>query len=127
MGNEDNSQLLTEDTPFSSSLSRVLLTNTPPSAHAQRKSNTNTGKKRSKSKRIKAELDTDDEIIMQMHSQGRQDFEISEYLATHRGLKYEPKSLISRINRIVKAQQDHQDTLLEEGLTDWHDDDVSPL
>jgi hypothetical protein len=76
-------------------------------------------------KKVSAELDSDDELIMTMREKGFSDKQISDKLAKDGRIRYDQKSISTRIARIRLAQAEHVDYLLEEGYKEWqYDDDV---
>ncbi len=72
-----------------------------------------------------AELDSDDEIIFSMKNAKFLEKDIAKRLADEGRTVYNPKTIGTRWARLKKAMQAKQDKLLDEGLTDWHDGDVS--
>ncbi|KAF2791475.1 hypothetical protein K505DRAFT_363785 [Melanomma pulvis-pyrius CBS 109.77] len=76
-------------------------------------------------KKVSADLDSDDELIMKMREKGFSDKQISDKLAKDGRIRYDQKSISTRIARIRLAQCEHVDYLLEEGYKEWqYDDDV---
>ena len=96
----------------------------PGTADTKTKSQMGWTKDRAKPRKIKLPLDEDDALLMDLHMKGMADTDIAEWFANERGQKYDPKSLVSRINRIIRHQQNHRDQQLEEELTEWHADEV---
>ncbi|KAF2712447.1 hypothetical protein K504DRAFT_426745 [Pleomassaria siparia CBS 279.74] len=76
-------------------------------------------------KKVSADLDSDDELMMTMREKGFSDKQISDKLAKDGRIRYDQKSISTRIARIRLAQADHVDYLLEEGYKEWqYDDDI---
>lgn len=76
-------------------------------------------------KRVSAILDKDDQLIMDMREQGFSDRAIAEKLAKIGGIRYDQKSIGTRIMRIRLAQAANVDFLLDEGYKEWEIEDVS--
>jgi hypothetical protein len=76
-------------------------------------------------KRVSHELDSDDELMMDMREKGFSDRQIAEKLAKDGRVRYDQKSISTRIMRIRLAQADNVDFLLREGYKEWEFDDVS--
>ncbi|RMD43734.1 hypothetical protein DV735_g1395, partial [Chaetothyriales sp. CBS 134920] len=78
------------------------------------------------SKRVTADLDSDDEMIVRMKNAKYQEKDIARRLADEGRMFYSTKTIGSRWGRLRKAIQARQDELLDANLTDWHegDDDV---
>ncbi|KAI1558325.1 hypothetical protein PtrSN002B_000551 [Pyrenophora tritici-repentis] len=74
-------------------------------------------------KRVSHELDSDDELMMQMRENGFSDRQIAERLAKDGRVRYDQKSISTRIMRIRLAQADNVDFLLREGYKEWETDD----
>ncbi|RMZ71596.1 Nucleotide-binding alpha-beta plait [Pyrenophora seminiperda CCB06] len=74
-------------------------------------------------KRVSHELDSDDELMMQMRKHGYSDRQIAEKLAKDGRIRYDQKSISTRIMRIRLAQADNVDFLLREGYKEWEIDD----
>jgi hypothetical protein len=77
------------------------------------------------SKPVSHELDSDDQLMMQMRKNGCSDRQIAETLARDRGVHYDPNSISTRIVRLRAAQADHVDFLLKEGYKEWEYKHVS--
>lgn len=77
-------------------------------------------------KRVSHELDSDDELMMEMREKGFSDRQISDKLAKDGRVRYDQKSISTRIMRIRLAQAGNVDTLLKDGMKEWEFDDVSP-
>ncbi|CAN9101035.1 unnamed protein product [Alternaria alternata] len=78
-------------------------------------------------KRVSHELDSDDELMMQMRERGFSDRQIAEKLAKDGRVRYDQKSISTRIMRIRLAQADNVDFLLKEGYKEWEYADVRRL
>ncbi|RMZ80232.1 hypothetical protein DV738_g2908, partial [Chaetothyriales sp. CBS 135597] len=78
------------------------------------------------SKRVTADLDSDDEMIVRMKNAKYQEKDIARRLADEGRMFYSTKTIGSRWGRLRKAIEARQDELLDANLTDWHegDDDV---
>lgn len=72
-----------------------------------------------------ADLDSDDELILEMREKGFSDREISERLTKEGRTHYDTKSISTRIMRIRLAQAEQFDRLLKDGIVEWQVDDVS--
>ncbi|KAB2106111.1 hypothetical protein AG0111_0g5821 [Alternaria gaisen] len=70
-------------------------------------------------KRVSHELDSDDELMMQMREKGFSDRQIADKLAKDGRVRYDQKSISTRIMRIRLAQADNVDFLLKEGYKEW--------
>ncbi|CAO2647732.1 Nn.00g086540.m01.CDS01 [Neocucurbitaria sp. VM-36] len=70
-------------------------------------------------KRVSHELDSDDELIMRMRDKGFTDRQIAERLAKEGRVRYDQKSVSTRIGRIRVAQAENVDFLLKEGYKEW--------
>jgi hypothetical protein len=75
-------------------------------------------------KRITADLDSDDDIIVRMKESKYLEKDIAEYLKNRGRTNYNPKTIGTRWTRLKKVLADKNDSLLDEDLTDWHDGDV---
>ena len=76
-------------------------------------------------KRVTHELDSDDELIMQMREKGFSDRQIADKLAKDGRVRYDQKSISTRIMRIRLAQAENVEILLREGYKEWEFEDVS--
>ncbi|KAF2644594.1 hypothetical protein P280DRAFT_390970 [Massarina eburnea CBS 473.64] len=74
-------------------------------------------------KKVSADLDSDDELMMDMREKGYSDRQIAEKLARDGRVRYDMKSISTRIVRIRQAQAEHVDYLLKEGYMEWKQDD----
>jgi hypothetical protein len=70
-------------------------------------------------KRVSHELDSDDELMMEMREKGFSDRQIADRLASDGRVRYDQKSISTRIMRIRNAQADNVDYLLREGYKEW--------
>ncbi|KAF2281578.1 uncharacterized protein EI97DRAFT_463880 [Westerdykella ornata] len=76
-------------------------------------------------KKITAELDSDDDLIMNMRSAGYTDAQIATRLTREGRHTFNAKSISTRIGRIKYAQYAQSDYLLKEGYKEWtHEDDL---
>lgn len=76
-------------------------------------------------KRVSHELDSDDELMMAMRDKGFSDRQIADKLAKEGRVRYDQKSISTRIMRIRLAQAENVDFLLKEGYKEWEFQDVS--
>lgn len=76
------------------------------------------------SKRVSHELDSDDELMMRMRDKGFSDRQIADRLAKDGRVRYDQKSISTRIMRIRLAQAENVDFLLKEGYKEWELEDV---
>ncbi|KAF3049751.1 hypothetical protein E8E11_005365 [Didymella keratinophila] len=70
-------------------------------------------------KRVSATLDSDDELMLDMREKGYSDRQIAEKLAKDGRVRYDQKSISTRIMRIRLAQAENFDFLLQEGYKEW--------
>ncbi|KIW83715.1 hypothetical protein Z517_02961 [Fonsecaea pedrosoi CBS 271.37] len=77
-------------------------------------------------KKVTADLDSDDEMIVRMKEARFLEKDIAQALIDQGRTAYNPKTIGTRWRRIKAALQKRQDDLLDADLTDWHegDDDV---
>ncbi|EXJ67541.1 uncharacterized protein A1O5_09554 [Cladophialophora psammophila CBS 110553] len=77
-------------------------------------------------KKVTADLDSDDELIVRMKEARFLEKDIAQALIDQGRTAYNPKTIGTRWRRIKAALQKRQDDLLDADLTDWHegDDDV---
>ncbi|KAF1933077.1 uncharacterized protein M421DRAFT_1638 [Didymella exigua CBS 183.55] len=78
-------------------------------------------------KRVSATLDSDDELMLDMREKGFSDRQISEKLAKDGRVRYDQKSISTRIMRIRLAQAENFDFLLREGYKEWGFEDDQHL
>ncbi len=76
-------------------------------------------------KRVTADLDSDDEVIVNMKEARFLEKDIAKALVDQGRTAYNPKTIGTRWRRIKTALQKRQDDLLDADLTDWHEGDVS--
>ena len=76
-------------------------------------------------KRVSHELDSDDELMMDMREKGFSDRQIADKLASDGRVRYDQKSISTRIMRIRLAQAENVEFLLKEGYKEWEFEDVS--
>jgi len=76
-------------------------------------------------KKVSHELDSDDELMIDMREKGYSDRQIADKLAKDGRIRYDQKSIATRIGRIRTAQAEHVDYLLKEGYKEWRLEDVS--
>ncbi|OAL00728.1 hypothetical protein IQ06DRAFT_221242 [Phaeosphaeriaceae sp. SRC1lsM3a] len=74
-------------------------------------------------KRVSHELDSDDELMMAMRDKGYSDKAIAEKLKADGRVRYNEKSISTRIMRIREAQAKNVDFLLKEGYKEWEFED----
>ena len=74
---------------------------------------------------MSATLDSDDELMLDMREKGYSDRQIAEKLAKDGRVRYDQKSISTRIMRIRLAQAENFDFLLQEGYKEWECEDVS--
>ncbi|KAF2828342.1 hypothetical protein CC86DRAFT_191948 [Ophiobolus disseminans] len=74
-------------------------------------------------KRVSHELDSDDELMMEMREKGFSDRQIADKLAKEGRVRYDQKSISTRIGRIRLAQASNVDFLLKEGYKEWEFED----
>ncbi|KAH8732263.1 hypothetical protein GQ44DRAFT_697346 [Phaeosphaeriaceae sp. PMI808] len=74
-------------------------------------------------KRVTHELDSDDDLMMVMREKGFSDRQIAERLAKDGRIRYDQKSISTRISRIRLAQASNVDFLLQEGYKEWEFED----
>ena len=73
-------------------------------------------------KKVTAEMDSDDELIVQMKQARYQEKDIAQRLIDEG--HYHPKTIGTRWARLKKVMQVRNDELLDADLTDWHEGDV---
>ncbi|KAL9108330.1 MAG: hypothetical protein Q9227_006929 [Pyrenula ochraceoflavens] len=78
-------------------------------------------------KKVTANLDSDDEIIVRMKQAKYSEKAIAERLKAEGRISYQTKSISGRYQRIRKALQQKQDENLDADMTDWHDGDDEVL
>ena len=75
-------------------------------------------------KKVTADLDSDDELIVRMKEARYLEKDIAQALVDQGRTAYNPKTIGTRWRRLKHALQKRQDDLLDADLTDWHDGDV---
>ncbi|USP73748.1 hypothetical protein yc1106_01022 [Curvularia clavata] len=70
-------------------------------------------------KRISDELDSDDELMLQMRENGFTDRQIAQRLQKEGRVRYDEKSISTRIVRIRQAKAEKVEFLLKEGYKEW--------
>ncbi|KAF2133151.1 hypothetical protein P153DRAFT_281899 [Dothidotthia symphoricarpi CBS 119687] len=70
-------------------------------------------------RKVSATLDSDDELMMKMREKGFSDRQIADKLAKDGRVRYDQKSISTRIMRIRLAQAGNVDFLLKEGYKEW--------
>ena len=83
-----------------------------------------TGGRPALAKKVTAEMDSDDELIVKMKQAKYQEKEIAQRLIDDGRTHYHAKTIGTRWARLKKAMQARNDELLDQDLTDWHDGDV---
>ncbi|KAF2268109.1 hypothetical protein CC78DRAFT_530489 [Lojkania enalia] len=78
-------------------------------------------------KRVTADLDSDDELMMNLKDSGFSDQQIADQLADEGRVRYDRKSICTRIFRIREKQAKLMDDMLEQGLVEWQYPDDSLL
>jgi len=78
-------------------------------------------------KKVTADLDSDDELIVRMKEARYLEKDIAQALIDQGRTAYNPKTIGTRWRRLKAALQKRQDALLDADLTDWHDGDVSDI
>lgn len=76
-------------------------------------------------RRILADLDSDDELIVKMKAEKFTDKQVAARLREEGRVDYHYKTISSRWVRIKRALEKKHDQDLDDQLTDWHDGDVS--
>ena len=75
-------------------------------------------------KKITADLDSEDEMIVEMRDKGIPDRDIAQTLREEGRTRYSAKTIQSRYIRIKAALAARHDKLLDDELTDWHEGEV---
>lgn len=75
-------------------------------------------------KKVTADLDSDDELLVRMKNAKYLEKDIAQRLVDEGRIKYNAKTIGTRLARIRKKLQERNDELLDQELTDWHDGDV---
>lgn len=79
------------------------------------------------SKKVVADMDSDDEIIYSMKQNGYKDRDIRERLINEGRTRYHPKTISTRWARLKRCVEAHADELLDEELSDWHVGEVRSI
>ncbi|CAI6340224.1 unnamed protein product [Periconia digitata] len=74
-------------------------------------------------KKVGADLDSDDELLLEMRDNGYSDRQIADRLAMEGRVRYDTKSIATRVYRLRQAQAQHVDYLLKEGYVEWRVED----
>lgn len=75
-------------------------------------------------KRITTDYNSDDNRIIQLKEQGRNEEAIADILLKEGRMSYKPKSIAGRIGRIMKMMRKTENDLLDDEMTDWHEGEV---
>ncbi|KAI9857390.1 MAG: hypothetical protein M1813_008293 [Trichoglossum hirsutum] len=78
-------------------------------------------------KRVTAELDSEDEIIVSMKQAGKTCTQIAKRLRDEGRINYRDKTITSRYVRIMKAQAEQMEKDAAEKETQWQGDDLNAL
>ncbi|KAG9774465.1 hypothetical protein ABEF95_005247 [Exophiala dermatitidis] len=78
-------------------------------------------------KKVSADLDSDDELIVRMKEARFLERDIAQALIDQGRTAYNPKTIGTRWRRIKHALQQRQDELLDADLSDWHEGDDEVL
>ncbi|KAI9724357.1 MAG: hypothetical protein M1812_000425 [Candelaria pacifica] len=71
-------------------------------------------------KKIVADVDSEDEIIVRMKEEGFTDSKIRDHLISEGRTKYNSKTISSRWGRLRRVLEARNDQLLDEQMIDWH-------
>lgn len=83
-----------------------------------------TGGRPAIAKKVTADLDSDDELIVRMKNARYLKKDIAQRLVDEGRIKYNAKTIGTRWARLKKKLQERNDELLDTELTDWHEGDV---
>ncbi|KAI9810919.1 MAG: hypothetical protein M1827_005778 [Pycnora praestabilis] len=72
-------------------------------------------------KKVVADHDSDDALIVKMKQERFTDKQVAEHLKKERRVKFDSKTISSRYVRLKRVLAARTDELLDEGLTDWHE------
>ncbi|KAF2236769.1 hypothetical protein EV356DRAFT_530675 [Viridothelium virens] len=72
-------------------------------------------------KKVTADLDSEDEIIVQMKQHNYSDRDVAYQLISEGRINYDKKTIATRWARLRRALADREDQLLDDELTDWHE------
>ena len=78
-----------------------------------------------KQRKITAQLDTTDRMIVNLKTKNYPNERVAEELRKLGLTNYDPKTVGSRFIRLENAIAEHEAQRLEDELTDWHEEDVS--
>ncbi len=78
-------------------------------------------------KKVTADLDSDDELIVRMKEARYLEKDIAQALINQGRTAYNPKTIGTRWRRLKAALQRRQDEMLDADLTDWHEGDVCTM
>ena len=78
-------------------------------------------------KKVTADLDSDDEIIVRMKEARYREKDIADRLKEEGRISYNSKTIGTRWVRIRRVLQQRQDELMDAQLADWHNGDVCHL
>lgn len=76
------------------------------------------------SKKVTADLDSDDELMMALREKGFTDQQIADRLRDEGRVRYDRKPISTRINRIKAKRAELMDKMLEGGYAEWQYEDV---
>lgn len=93
--------------------------------NAVRPSTRITGGRAAVPRRIKSKLDEEDQMIFDLKQQGFNDSYVCNALVEKGFTRYSPQSISSRFYRIKKSIQAQHEELLDDGLDEWHEGEVS--
>lgn len=86
-----------------------------------------TGGRPAIAKKVTADLDSDDELIVRMKNAKYLKKDIARRLVDEGRIKYNAKTIGTRWARLKKKLQERNDELLDAELTDWHEGDDDTL
>ncbi|KAI9699548.1 MAG: hypothetical protein M1820_007179 [Bogoriella megaspora] len=78
-------------------------------------------------KKVTADLDSEDEIIVTMKQQNWSDRDVAYHLIAQGRINYDRKTIATRWARLRKALAEREDQLLDDELTDWHEGEDEAL
>lgn len=76
------------------------------------------------SKPVTANYDSDDGRIIQLKQLGHSDEVVSSMLVDEGRIRYVPKTIGSRYQRLRRVVEDKEDERLDDELSDWHEGEV---
>ena len=85
------------------------------------------GGKAAVSKCVALDYDSDDDRIITLKQQGFTDEYVAAKLVEEGRMRYVPKTIGSRYNRLRKTIEEAEEEKLDDELSDWHVDEVSPM